>query len=581
MSRITLLKNPLFLVILQVLLVVSGVGLTAFALERPEDVSLSPLAVAHAIATLLVLMWRQDTSGDARSMRDALKRMLILAVPVTLVVVFTFTFAPGLARRFISPAPYAQTGFNFGAEMQPGSVASIAQSEEVALRAYFYNGTFPAEQETYWRGSVYTHSDGLSWSMGKIGTAIASDINNKLLASDKSIVQKIIVEPRPGRLLFALDWPFAFAIETKNETLFNAVKKLPGNTSLPPNVNVTQRIVAEVHSGDSPKLFLTPSEGEIYTQKPFEVPVRLQPFIDELKSHNKSFEDLEFWLQSFFKKSGFVYTLEPGTVDGKNELARWVNFLFTKRRGFCEHYAGALATMLRLAQIPSRVVVGFQGGVRNESLHVITVRDLDSHAWVEVYDEPTHRWRRLDATLWIDSDESAAKNNRISLRQATWFGKAFEKANAALEPLRIFGVFASLGLRSGEDLSLVSDMFVSLWKIYSELLVPVLFLIIGFVVILVFLLRSRIDNLLHNTDELLLYSFRSTLKHKQISVFNFQGPIELARIGCDFSTILKEQILKIGENLNSLLYSENIPNESKKMRKETKILIRKLKKELK
>ena len=104
--------------------------------------------------------------------------------------------------------------------MQPGSVASIAQSEEVALRAYFYNDTFPSEQETYWRGSVYSHSDGLSWSMGKIGTAIASDINNQLLPNDKKIVQKIIVEPRPGRLLFALDWPFAFAVETKNETLF-------------------------------------------------------------------------------------------------------------------------------------------------------------------------------------------------------------------------------------------------------------------------------------------------------------------------------------------------------------------------
>ena len=40
-------------------------------------------------------------------------------------------------------------------------------------------------------------------------------------------------------------------------------------------------------------------------------------------------------------------------------------FLFDTRRGFCEHYAGAFAVLLRAAGIPARVVTGYQGGEMN------------------------------------------------------------------------------------------------------------------------------------------------------------------------------------------------------------------------
>ena len=59
----------------------------------------------------------------------------------------------------------------------------------------------------------------------------------------------------------------------------------------------------------------------------------------------------------FFRNEPFVYTLTPGTLQGDPVE----QFLFETRRGFCEHYAGSFALLMRVAGIPARVVIGYQG----------------------------------------------------------------------------------------------------------------------------------------------------------------------------------------------------------------------------
>jgi protein-glutamine gamma-glutamyltransferase len=60
-------------------------------------------------------------------------------------------------------------------------------------------------------------------------------------------------------------------------------------------------------------------------------------------------------------------------------------FLFEDRIGYCQQFSGAMALMLRMAGIPSRVVSGFAPGTREREGDVFRVDDLDAHAWVEVY----------------------------------------------------------------------------------------------------------------------------------------------------------------------------------------------------
>jgi len=65
--------------------------------------------------------------------------------------------------------------------------------------------------------------------------------------------------------------------------------------------------------------------------------------------------------------------------------------------GYCEYFAAAAALLFRANDIPSRVVTGFAGGEWNRNRTVFTVRNLNAHAWCEVY-STEEGWVRVDPT---------------------------------------------------------------------------------------------------------------------------------------------------------------------------------------
>ena len=85
---------------------------------------------------------------------------------------------------------------------------------------------------------------------------------------------------------------------------------------------------------------------------------------------------LEAW---FRQTGGFRYDESPPLVGGPP----LVTFVTRTRAGYCQHFAGAMAGMLRMLGIPARVAVGFTSGTRDDGAWVVT--DHDAHAWVEVW----------------------------------------------------------------------------------------------------------------------------------------------------------------------------------------------------
>jgi Transglutaminase-like superfamily len=67
------------------------------------------------------------------------------------------------------------------------------------------------------------------------------------------------------------------------------------------------------------------------------------------------------------------------------------------KRGYCQHYAGGMALMLRLLGIPSRVAVGFTSGTYDADEEEWVVADTNAHAWVEVW-FPRFGWIPFDPT---------------------------------------------------------------------------------------------------------------------------------------------------------------------------------------
>ncbi len=99
-------------------------------------------------------------------------------------------------------------------------------------------------------------------------------------------------------------------------------------------------------------------------------------------------------LERWFRTSGgFRYTEHPGSSGTTPAL---VEFMKTKA-GYCQHFAGAMALMLRYLGIPARVAAGFTSGSYDAHAHKWTVTDHNAHTWVEVY-FPHYGWLQFDPT---------------------------------------------------------------------------------------------------------------------------------------------------------------------------------------
>jgi protein-glutamine gamma-glutamyltransferase len=61
-----------------------------------------------------------------------------------------------------------------------------------------------------------------------------------------------------------------------------------------------------------------------------------------------------------------------------------LQFLFHTHAGYCQHFAGAAALLLRIAGVPTRVAVGFATG-EQVAHNTWSVRDEDAHVWIETY----------------------------------------------------------------------------------------------------------------------------------------------------------------------------------------------------
>jgi transglutaminase-like putative cysteine protease len=86
-------------------------------------------------------------------------------------------------------------------------------------------------------------------------------------------------------------------------------------------------------------------------------------------------------LNDYFTDGTEKFTYSDQTVgNGSNALLQFLR----NKQGYCEQYAAAMAVMLRVAGIPSRVVIGYTPG-RQQDDGTYSVTTHDAHAWVEAF----------------------------------------------------------------------------------------------------------------------------------------------------------------------------------------------------
>jgi hypothetical protein len=100
-------------------------------------------------------------------------------------------------------------------------------------------------------------------------------------------------------------------------------------------------------------------------------------------------------LMQRFHKGDFVYDQNVTLGADAHALD---TFLLKTKHGFCEQFASAYAELARSLGLPTRVAVGYQPGKFDRSDGLWHVREMDAHAWPEVWLGRDVGWYRFEPT---------------------------------------------------------------------------------------------------------------------------------------------------------------------------------------
>ena len=401
--------------------------------RRLDMALLVPLPLLALVAYLV-----SNTSTFApRSARGLVsRRMLRLAISLAV----TLAVAMGVTRLLPWAAPLVEGLFGdsgtqgmsgFGSESRLGEIEKLALDESVALRVW-------TGEPHYLRLRVATRFSSNTWYA------------EPSLGDHRRMLPMTAPEP-PAFAACVADVPGTTVATTPSAILpprFACARVLPaqqlGTSALPTSSGLLllrtsrERIeqdgagIAFAPVGDDLEMFgfaAWPAAQEPgIAERPevlasaLAVPTTLDPRMRELAEQlatSTTTPVARVQATLGYLQSHCHYALDVGHFQSRDPVAE---FVFDKRRGYCEYFASAAALLLRLMGVPARYVTGFS--VRAASLEAghYVVRMSDAHAWVEAYIDGA--WREIDPT-------PPGEYELLHSRGSRWWSVAWESVRGA------------------------------------------------------------------------------------------------------------------------------------------------------
>ena len=338
----------------------------------------------YMLFTLLVIMttWVHMQTGSL-PLRPRLRIagvLLLQAIPLSLIIFVLFPRVQGPLWGMPQDA-YSSSGLTD--TMAPGTMSRLSLSDAVAFRVAF-NDRVPSREQLYWRGPVLWDFDGTTWRRGHNATLQRPALSDANTPVDYTVT----LEPHNKRWLFALDMPTKLSIPADLAPDFQMLSREPVNART--RYNATSLLSYRANLDEPPQQL----------RRALALPQGYNPQARKLAAEWRAGSNSDIALVrtaiNYYSRNGFEYTLEPPLL-GMNSVD---DFLFTTKKGFCEHYAGSFVVLMRAAGIPARVVTGYQGGEYNELGNYYVLRQYDAHAWAEVWLRD-QGWVRIDPTATI------------------------------------------------------------------------------------------------------------------------------------------------------------------------------------
>jgi len=401
--------------------------LCGFFLSQDFAIALCLLTAFALLLVALIQFHRGSSPGAFWPPLGATCKLLAQAAPLVLLLFLLFPRINVGFRFDIRDLHSAASGFSD--RLSPGSIASLANSSDIAFRAEFPDRKTRPPGPMYWRGIVMWHCAGMEWRASYAPVPMSDSSTQS--PGGKAIRQRITIAPHGARWMFALDRPVEVppgAMLARGNYLWSVQ---PIRKARRYEIVSSLEVIGKE---------LQPRERKEALQLPASITPAVRELAQSWIAQNSSPRAIVNSALQFFRTQRFRYSLSPGEYR-KNDLDE---FLFHRRVGFCEHYAASFATLMRLAGIPARVVVGYLGGEYNDLGRFFLVRQADTHAWCEVW-LPDSGWTRADPTSAVAPGRASLDLNSF-LERRTASGEMGTRRSAFVTELTRSVIFTNVRL---------------------------------------------------------------------------------------------------------------------------------------
>ena len=354
------------------------------------------------IGLVLLTFYHRDPSLrlNRAQLTTLLKTATILPIGSLLLMMVLFVILPRTQFplwNFLNPQPAASAGFSD--KVQPGAFASNSSAKTLAFRAECPQ---MAAIDLYWRGTVLNTIDGTTWFRRTL------DPERSRLIDGKAVSCTITLPATDKRFLFTLDHPLNVAGIRHQQTSDQVyLSRWPLSKSV--SYTCQSRVGGKWLLQSQPDL-------DTYLQIPETVPPRVVELAEKIRQQAATAEQRINLIEEFFLKQQLTYA----TTDLPGPTAPVDEFLFVKKRGYCEFFASSFALLLRLCDIPARLVGGYHGGEYNNLGGYYLITEDLAHVWVEALVD--QQWQRIDPSrLAINASTAlqASRQQGLSLAQRT------------------------------------------------------------------------------------------------------------------------------------------------------------------
>lgn len=373
--------------------------LTQFFESQGIGAALMMLLSVWGLMTSLVLGQRPLGRPSIRQAGQEALRAMLYGLPLMVVLFLLF---PRLGPLWSLPRD-AQGRTGLSDQLTLGQVADLAQDSTVALRVSF-KGKAPPASSLYFRGPTLDQFDGKQW---RPAPPLVGWHPNYTL-SGRAVAYQMTLEPQHLNVVPLLDGTgqARMTVNTSAPRLYRQGAQWETATPLDQRTQIDGVFWPHASEG--------PLEDSVWLREWVSLPAGINPrtlaWAASLRQQpalaSADAITLANAVLRHIGQAGFRYTLSPGLSDTPPTPHLIDEFWFDRKAGFCEHFASAFAVIMRALDVPSRVVVGYQGAELNPVDGQYIVRNSNAHAWVEIW-QGGMGWVRIDPTAAAAPDRLA------------------------------------------------------------------------------------------------------------------------------------------------------------------------------